>query len=574
MRILVVNVNTSPTMTSVIGEAARRCATAGTEIEVLRPYFGPEAVDCNFESYLSAVAVMDRVTAYDGHFDAVVLAGFGEHGRDGIAELIEQPVVEICEASAHVAMMIGRCHRHRAARPRRRRGRGGRQARRGDRRTRPDDEQARHVRAARAQEDHRLAAVDGDGLAAAAGRAGMSGQHLTDLASRWLGGSVVAASDESFGDKENLLNPAAPLFEPGRYGNRGEIVDGWETRRRRQPGNDWAIVRLGTPGVITSVQVDTSFFTGNFPGQCLIEACGREGYPGPEELSGPGWAQIVPRSPLAGDALNAFAVPDPRRFTHVRLSVFPDGGVARLRVLGQVVPDPRGLERLTIDLASQEHGGLVVASSDDFYTAARTLNRPDLARSMGEGWETRRRRDDGPDFVILELGLAGRVRQLIIDTAHFRYNASAAVAVYGCDRSPAPPAGSPAWTPLLDRVRLQPDTRHVFAVDDDRVVAAIRLDAFPDGGVSRVRVIGSIDPAARRRAGYRWFNSLPASQALICLANAGLPAETAAAVVARRPLPQDWPGRSRPPGALAAGEPRADVGVLKAMLEGPAGLTG
>ena len=374
----------------------------------------------------------------------------------------------------------------------------------------------------------------------------------TDLASRWLGGSVVAASDESFGDKENLLNPDAPRFEPGRYGNRGEIVDGWETRRRRQPGHDWAIVRLGAPGVITSVQVDTSFFTGNFPEHCVIEACGREGYPGPAELGGPGWAEIVPRSPLLGDTLNTFAVTDQRRFTHVRLSVFPDGGVARLRVLGQVVPDPRGLERLTIDLASQEHGGLVVSSSDDFYTAAQTLNRPDRARSMGEGWETRRRRDDGHDFVIFSLGLAGTVRQLVIDTAHFRYNASAAVAVYGGD------GGS--WAPLLDRVGLQPDTRHVFAVHDERTVASVRLDAFPDGGLSRVRVIGRIDPAARRRAGYRWFNSLPASQAVLCLANAGLPAETAATVAGQRPLPPEW--------LAGPGELRPYVDVLARMLEG------
>jgi len=375
---------------------------------------------------------------------------------------------------------------------------------------------------------------------------------LTDLASRWLGGSVVAASDESFGDKENLLSPDAPRFEPGRYGNRGEIVDGWETRRRRQAGNDWAIVRLGAPGVITSVRVDTSFFTGNFPEQCVIEACGREGYPGPAELDEPGWAEIVPRSPLLGDTLNTFAVADQRRFTHVRLSVFPDGGVARLRVLGRVVPDPRGLERLTIDLASQEHGGLVVSSSDDFYAAAQTLNRPDQARSMGEGWETRRRRDDGHDFVIFRLGLAGTVRQLVIDTTHFRYNASAAVAVYGRDGGP--------WAPLLDRVRLQPDTRHVCAVHDERTVASVRLDAFPDGGLSRVRVIGSIDPAARRRAGYRWFNSLPASQALLCLANAGLPAETAATVAGQRPLPPEWLARP--------GELRPYLDVLARMLEG------
>jgi len=395
-------------------------------------------------------------------------------------------------------------------------------------------------------------------------------EHLTDLASRWLGGSVVAASDESFGDKENLLNPADPAFEPGRYGNRGEIVDGWETRRRRAHGHDWALIRLGAPGIVSSVIVDTSFFTGNFPEQCAVEACGIEGYPSPEELDAPtaDWTAIVPRSGLRGDTRNVFEVSDPRRFTHVRLSAFPDGGVARLRVLGHAVPDPRGLEQLTIDLASQEHGGLVVASSDDFYTAAQTLNRPDRARTMGEGWETRRRRDGGHDFVIFQLAFAGRVRRLIVDTAHFKYNASAAIAAYGCDAIPPPATGSPRWNEILGRTRLQPDTGHVFDVDCERPMGAVRLDAFPDGGLSRVRVIGTIDPGARRGAGYRWFNSLPASQALDCLTSAGVPREAASDLVGQRPLAGTWLAdlRARPTRGL--GELAPHLSAIAVMLEG------
>jgi allantoicase len=393
---------------------------------------------------------------------------------------------------------------------------------------------------------------------------------MTDLASRWLGGSVVAASDESFGDKENLLTPAAAAFEPGRYGNRGEIVDGWETRRRRDAGHDWALVRLGAPGTIASVVVDTSFFTGNYPEHCVIEACGLEGYPSPGELTAADtdWIEIVPRSRLRGDARNTFAVADPRRFSHVRLSTFPDGGVARLRVLGRVLPDPRGLEQLSIDLASQEYGGLIVASSDDFYTAAQALNRPDRARSMGEGWETRRRRDDGNDFVIFALGFAGRVSRLVVDTAHFKYNASASVAVYGCDVDPAPPAGSPDWQPLLGRTRLQPDTCHIFPVSLEQPVRAVRLDALPDGGLSRVRVIGRIDPPARRAAGYRWFNALPAGQASSCLTDAGLPAAVAADLAGRRPVTEDWLDGLRPPADQEQAGPSAQYHALATMLEG------
>ncbi len=400
----------------------------------------------------------------------------------------------------------------------------------------------------------------------------------TDLASRWLGGSVLAASDESFGEKENLLTPTAAAFEPGRYGHRGEIVDGWETRRRRDPGHDWAIIRLGAPGVVTSVEIDTSFFTGNHPEHAAVEACGREGYPSPAELADPAawWAQIVPRSPLLGDARNTFTVPDPVRFTHLRLSIFPDGGVARLRVHGHVVPDPRQLDGLTIDLASQRHGGAVIASSDDFYTSARLLNRPDAARSMGEGWETRRRRDCGHDHAVIRLGFPGWIRQLIVDTAHFKYNASAEIEVQASVHEPAPAADSADWTPLLDRTRLQPDTRHVLAVPGGsrgQPVTAIRLDAFPDGGISRVRVIGRISPAARRRAGYRWLNSLPADQALRCFTGAGLPQDVAAEVAGQRPLAEGWLDDIRQaagaphsrPGRLPAGA----VAALAAMLDGP-----
>jgi allantoicase len=255
-------------------------------------------------------------------------------------------------------------------------------------------------------------------------------------------------------------------------------------------------------------------------------------------------------------------VADPRRFTHIRLSIFPDGGVARLRVLGHVIPDPRGLERLTVDLAGQEYGGAVVASSDDFYNSASLLNRPDTARSMGEGWETQRRRGAGHDYAIFQLAFAGQVRQLIVDTAHFKYNASAEVAAYGCGGDAAPPAGSPDWQPLLARTRLQPDTRHVLPVSSPGPVAWVRIDAFPDGGLSRVRVIGSIDPAARGPAGCRWLNSLPAGQAVRCLTGAGLAPDMADDVAGQRPLTGAWLEDFR------RRHEETDLTALAIMLEG------
>jgi allantoicase len=385
-----------------------------------------------------------------------------------------------------------------------------------------------------------------------------------DLASRWLGGSVLAASDESFGEKEALLTPTPSAFVPGTYGPRGEIVDGWETRRRREPGHDWALIRLGAAGIITSVDVDTSFFTGNFPTTGRIEACGVEGYPSASELNDPGteWVEIVPRAPLAGDTHNRFPVTDPRRFTHVRLSAYPDGGIARLRIYGHVVPDPRLFDGLTIDLASQDHGGHVVTSSDGFYTSAAMLNRPDRARTMGEGWETRRRRDDGNDHAIIRLALPGCIRLVEIDTAHFKYNASAEVALFGA----ASGDDTPAWQALLLRQRLQPDTRHLFrAVPPGHPCSVVRLEAFPDGGISRVRLWGHADKAARAEAGLRWFNSLPFSQATAVLLRQGHSKEQATLIADHRPLR----GSSRVAviGTLASLLPKEAHATTSASLE-------
>jgi len=387
-----------------------------------------------------------------------------------------------------------------------------------------------------------------------------------DLAGRLLGGSVIAASDESFGEKENLLDPGAPVFEPGRYGPRGELVDGWETGRRRTPGFDWALVRLGIPGILSAVDIDTSHFTGNYPQFARLEGCGREGYPGADDLTDETteWIEIASRLPLRGDAHNVVRIDDLRRFTHLRLSIFPDGGVARLRAYGSPMPDPRQFDGLTVDLAGLRAGGAVVFASDEFFTSAEQLIRPEEARSMGEGWETRRRRDDGHDTVVVRLGLAGRIEQLVVDTSYFRYNASAAVEIFGSPQANASASEEKAWQLLLPRTALLPDTRHVFRpLAAAEAVAAIRIDSHPDGGLSRIRAIGTVDPRARRDAGYRWFNALPEGHARECLELADLPPVAVETVLGARPLSHAWLASQ----AVALGDPEREW--LAAILEGP-----
>jgi allantoicase len=358
---------------------------------------------------------------------------------------------------------------------------------------------------------------------------------LPDLAGRALGGSVVVANDEFFAERENLIKPEPAVFNPHTFGHKGQVYDGWETRRRREPGHDWAIVRLGAPGVIRGVVVDTAFFTGNFPEQCSVEAASVAGYPSPEELTGDDleWVEVVPVSALKGDTRNLFVVQSEQRFTHVRLNIFPDGGVARLRVHGDVVPDPRWFTGVPLDLAALENGGVVVGCSNMFYSSPNNLLLPGKARVMGEGWETARRRGGGNDWVTVRLAGEGVVRQVEIDTTHFKGNAPGWFRLTGG----TDPVRPEEWAELVPRTRLQPDTRHVFRVRGDVPVTHARVDVFPDGGFARLRVFGDLTPAGREVVGLCWYDRLPAVRAARVLhEEAGVPGEAATRIAAARPL--------------------------------------
>ena len=370
--------------------------------------------------------------------------------------------------------------------------------------------------------------------------------RLPDLASRRLGGSVVDANDELFAERENLIKPEAPAYSTYTFGHKGQVYDGWETRRRREPGHDHAIIRLGAAGVVRGVVVDTAFFKGNYPPEVSVEGTGVEGYPSPAELREAEWLELVPRSPVKGDAQNPFAVEVPQRCTHVRLSIYPDGGVARLRVHGEVVPDPRFLPAGALDLAALVNGGVVSGCSNMFYSSPTNLISPGEARVMGEGWETARRRDDGNDWVELALAGPGVVRLAEIDTRYFVGNAPGWASLRGRDGR-AGPDDPAAWTELLPRTRLQP-------LPAGPEITDVRLDVFPDGGLARVRLYGELSAKGLAELGLRWLNSLPAAQAGQLLA--GCCASPA------------WVQR------MAAGRPYADVEALLGESDRAVGALG
>ena len=321
-------------------------------------------------------------------------------------------------------------------------------------------------------------------------------RHRVDLAQPRLGAEVVYATDDFFADKARLIDPAEPVFIPGKYDENGKWMDGWESRRKRTPGHDWCVVRLGVPGVVAGFEIDTRHFTGNYPPGAEIEVC-RSDRAVPDEQAA--WTKVTPRLALKGDDRVYVPVEHGEPVSHVRLHIFPDGGVARLRVWGRVAKDWSKVDPdARIDLLAMENGGRGIFANDEHFGHVENLTAPGRGVDMGDGWETRRRREPGHDWAVLELGAAGRVDEVIVDTAHFKGNypdrcfLQAAPAASGSPEEIA--AASESWPVLLPEVKLEADRVHVFRDDlpDLGAVRFVRLNIIPDGGVSRLRLIGRL----------------------------------------------------------------------------------
>ncbi len=353
--------------------------------------------------------------------------------------------------------------------------------------------------------------------------------ELVDLAAERFGGSVLWATDDFFAEKENLLKPEEPVFIEGKYTDRGKWMDGWESRRKRSYAqtsveyreHDVCIIRLGLSGIVRGVVVDTTHFKGNYPKSCMLEGASIPGYPDVTDLLWDKikWTSVLPRTDLKGDTKNKFSIDSNERFTHLRFTIFPDGGVARLRVHGDVVPDARWLGRSDrpqlVDLAAAENGALVVSCNDMFFGSRHNLIMPGRGVNMGDGWETKRSRRPGPDWVVVRLAARGAIERAIVDTHHFKGNAPDACAI-DIATSGIDPDGSKddAWRPLLPKTKLQPHTQHIF---EDEVLSAgdathVRLRIWPDGGISRLRLFGIVSPEGRERSGMRYLRAMPDPQ--------------------------------------------------------------
>jgi len=319
---------------------------------------------------------------------------------------------------------------------------------------------------------------------------------LIDLASESNGGRTLLASDEFFAPKENLLKPGRGELKSDKYTDRGKWMDGWESRRKRTAGHDWCLLRLGKPGVIKELDIDTNHFVGNFPSHASVDACQVPPFTALGEIMNEvKWTEILSRVELQGDSHNQFAIHDEGSFTHLRLNIYPDGGVARFRVYGH--PEDSADDRSSFtDAAASENGAVTLACSDMHFSHMENLIKPGIGTDMSDGWETKRRRGPGHDWVIIKLGPLCIVERIVVDTTHFKGNFPDSCSLQGCfepdtDRD-AFLTNTIDWKELLPVSKLSGNQENIFSIASNQAEALthIRFNIYPDGGVSRLRIIG------------------------------------------------------------------------------------
>ena len=324
-------------------------------------------------------------------------------------------------------------------------------------------------------------------------------QYL-DLVAAKLGGKVLYATDDFFAEKENLIKEGDAVFIAGKYTDRGKWMDGWESRRKRTPGHDWCIVQLANHGSIKGFDIDTSHFLGNHPPFAAIEAVRLEEGQMVDnwETVDLQWTTILPKSPLEPGSHHFYASSSNEVFSHLKLHIYPDGGVARLRVYGEVYKDwSKHPEEELIDLAAAQVGGKAIGCNDMFFSSMDNLIMPNRGANMGDGWETKRNRTpNNRDWVILRLAHSGCIQKIIVDTCHFKGNYPDSCSIEAClaDNDEAVIEGKVNWQTLLPRQKLSADSEHFYEKEILSIdcVSHMRLNIFPDGGVSRLRLVGRI----------------------------------------------------------------------------------
>jgi allantoicase len=318
---------------------------------------------------------------------------------------------------------------------------------------------------------------------------------LVNLASPKMGTKILAFSDDFFGEVTRMLNDKDPIFIEDKYDNHGKWMDGWESKRRRDGGNDWAIIKLGSAGIISKIEIDTSYFTGNFPPFFSLEGIYSETEPDKDS----NWTTLIDKTSLIGDCKNNFELNLKETLNFIRLQIFPDGGVARIRLFGEVKYNWKQFNSdEIIELSSLKLGGSILAYNNAHYGDVSALLSDGRGKTMGDGWETRRRREPGNDWIIIKLAQKGNIEKIEIDTAHFKgnYPDRASIQATSIDKNITTKdliQNSENWNIILNETKLSADNIHKYKINSNSKNEAthIRLNIYPDGGVSRLRIFGT-----------------------------------------------------------------------------------
>ena len=318
---------------------------------------------------------------------------------------------------------------------------------------------------------------------------------MIDLAQARLGSKVVYKTDEFFAEADRIISSNRPVFLKDKFDKHGKWMDGWETRRRRSKGYDYLIIRLGKIGKISQINIDTTHFNGNQPDYASLQACYcKKNIPSRKVK----WKTVLSKKKIKPNVHNIFNVKNDSVFSHIKLNIFPDGGVARLRLFGKILP--RLNYKKIINLSSLLNGASIVACNNEHFGKAENILAPGTAKNMGDGWETRRSRGNNFDWLIFKCGLAGKIQKIQIDTHHFKGNypdmcSLQAAYLNGKISNKSIINQSKKWKLLLNKIKLHPHKKHNFKnkLMRKKKINYVRINIFPDGGISRIRLFGRVE---------------------------------------------------------------------------------
>ena len=316
---------------------------------------------------------------------------------------------------------------------------------------------------------------------------------LIDLAQSRLGSKIVYKTDEFFAPAKRIINPWPPIFKEGVFDKHGKWMDGWETRRKRKKGYDYLILKFGKPGKIYKIDIDTSYFSGNQPTKVSLEACSsKKKLPNKNSK----WIKILKKKPTKANSHHFFNIKNKSIFTHIKLNIYPDGGIARIRIYGSMLAKKKFGKKI-INLTSVLNGATPIACNNEHFGKAENILAPGMGKNMGDGWETRRSRGKNFDWLIIKCAAAGKISKIQIDTHHFKGNYPDKCSLQAAHLNVNISAKtivdrSKKWKLLLNKVKLHAHKKHNFQnkLMKNKKVNYIRINIFPDGGISRIRAFG------------------------------------------------------------------------------------